>query len=229
MFKFAFLLKVIAISRCELLSICRHYQDMLYPLLFLLIAVVLFPLSLNADPNLLGKVAAGIFWVIVLFLSVVMLDQLFREDWQEGELEQLVLDSDNLLLTIFVKLTVFSLLITGSLTVMVPVLSLILYIPLSALKTLIGSLWLGIPTLVFLGGIARILTLGLRHSGLLIILLALPFYIPVLIFASSAVAFASIGLAPNAALAWLAVLMILSITFSPFVIRGVLRLGMTMS
>ncbi len=225
MFKFAFLLKIITISRCELLSICRHYQDMLYPLLFLLIAVVLFPLSLNADPNLLGKVAAGIFWVIVLFLSVVMLDQLFREDWQEGELEQLVLDPDNLLLTLFIKLIVFSLLIAGPLTSMAPVLSLILYIPLSALKTLIGSLWLGIPTLVFLGGIARILTLGLRHSGLLIILLALPFYIPVLIFASSAVAFASIGLAPNSALAWLAVLMILSITFSPFVIRGILRLG----
>lgn len=225
MFKFAFLLKLIVISRCELLSIGRHYQDMLYPLLFLLIATVLFPLSLNADPNLLGKVATGIFWVIVLFLSVVMLDQLFREDWQEGELEQLVLDSDNLLLTIFIKLIVFSLLIAGPLTLMAPVLSLILYIPFSALKTLTGSLWLGVPTLVFLGGIARILTLGLRHSGLLIILLVLPFYIPVLIFASSAVFSASIGLAPNAALAWLAILMILSITFSPFFIRGILRLG----
>ena len=220
-----FLLNIISCLRCELLSVCRHYQDILYPLLFLIIAAVLFPLSINADPMLLEKVAAGIFWVIVLFLSVLMLEQLFREDWQEGELEQLSLTPNYLLMTLFIKLTVFSFMVAVPLTVMTPILSLALYIPLSALKTLVVSLWLGIPTLIFLGGIGRVLTLGLRHSGLLTILLMLPFYIPVLIFASSAVSLVSIGLTPNASLAWLGVLMILSIAFSPFVIGGVIRLG----
>ena len=191
--------------------------------------MVLFPLSINADPSLLEKMAAGILWVIVLFLLLLMLEQLFREDWQEGELEQLILNPNNLILTLFIKLIVFSFMIAVPLTVMAPILGLALYIPLSALKTLLGSLWLGIPTLVFLGGIARVLTLGLRHSGLLVVLLVLPFYIPVLIFASSAVALASSGLAPNGCLAWLAVLMVLSVSFSPFVIGGVLRLGINTS
>ncbi|MES2998801.1 MAG: heme exporter protein CcmB [Pseudomonadota bacterium] len=211
----------------ELLSVCRCYQDIIYPLLFLIMAMVLFPLSSNADPSSIEKIAAGIFWVIVLFLLVLTLEQLFREDWQEGELEQLVLNPTNLLQALFIKLFVFCLMISVPLTVMAPILSVALYIPIVALKTLVVSLWLGIPTLVFLGGIARVLTLGLRHSSLLIVLLVLPFYIPVLIFASSAVTFASIGLAANASLAWLGVLLLLSVSFSPFVISVVLRLGIS--
>lgn len=215
--------------RCEILGVCRRCQDMLYPLLFLIMAVVLFPLSTNADPSLIEKMAAGIFWIIVLFSLVLSLEQLFREDWQEGELEQLILNPNNLIQTLFIKLFVFSLMLAVPLTVMAPILGLALYIPFIALKTLLGSLWLGIPTLVFLGGIARVLTLGLRHSSLLIFLLVLPFYIPVLIFASSAVALASVGLAANVGLAWLAVLMILSVSFSPFVVAAILRLGISSS
>ncbi len=224
-----YFLKVVINFRCELVGICRRYQDMLYPLLFLIMAMVLFPLSINADPSLIEKMGAGILWVIVLFLLLMTLEQLFREDWQEGELEQLILNPNDLILTLFIKLIVFSFMIVVPLTVMVPILTLALYIPLIALKTLLGSLWLGVPTLVFLGGIARVLTLDLRHSSVLLALLMLPFYIPVLIFASSAVALASSGLAPNGCLAWLAVLMVLSVSFSPFIIGGVLRLGINIS
>ena len=224
-----FFLNVLISLRCELIGVCRRYQDMLYPLLFLIMAMVLFPLSTNADPSLIEKIGAGIFWVIVLFLLLIMLEPLFREDWQEGELEQLILNPHYLILTLFIKLMVFSFMLVLPLTLMAPILGLALYIPVSALKTLLASLCLGIPSLVFLGGIVRVLTLGLRHSGLLIVLLVLPFYIPVLIFASSAVAFASTGLAPNGALAWLAALMVLSVSFSPFIIAGVLRLGINAS
>jgi heme exporter protein B len=56
-------------------------------------------------------------------------------------------------------------------------------------------------------------------------LIVIPFYIPVLIFASSAVSFASMGLSANGPLAWLSVLMLLSVSLSPLVIRMILRLG----
>lgn len=227
--KYFFLLKIFIHLRCELFGVSRRYQDLLQPLLFLTMAVVLFSLGTNLDPSFMTRIAAGIFWVIILFLLLLTLEQLFREDWQEGELEQLSLNSNNLLLAIFIKLMVFSLMLLIILTTIAPILSLILYIPLKALKTLLATLWLGIPTLIFLGGIVRVLTLGLRHSALLVSLLVLPFYIPVLIFASSAVALASIGLASNACLAWLAVLLVISVSFSPFVISGVIRLGISIT
>lgn len=224
-----FLFKILVNLRYELLVVFRCYQEMIYPLLFLILAIVVFPLSVSSDPILLNKIAAGIFWVIVLFLVLLMLEQLFLSDWKEGDLEQLILMPQVLTLAIFIKLLVFWLAICLPLIVMAPFLSLSLYIPIHALKALCLSILLGTPTLIFLGGIARALTLGLRHSGLLIVLIILPFYIPVLIFASSAVAFASMGLAPNAPLAWLAVLMILSVSLAPFTISSILRLGIAFS
>lgn len=217
--------KIAVNLKYELLALCRCYQDIIYPLLFLILAIVLFPLSVSPDPVLLNKISAGIFWIIVLFLVLLMLEQLFGNDWKEGDLEQLILMPNALTLAIFIKLLVFWLAISLPLIVMAPFLSLSLYIPVSALKTLCWSIFLGTPSLIFLGGIARALTLGLRHSGLLIVLIVIPFYIPVLIFASSAVAFANMGLSANGPLAWLGVLMLLSVSVSPFIISVILRLG----
>lgn len=220
-----FFLKLAINLRCELLAIFRYYQELVYPLLFLILAIILFPLSISADPILLEKISPGIFWVVVLFLVLLMLDQLFRNDWKEGDLEQLILLPNELALVLFVKLIVFCFAITVSLFLVTPILSLSLFIPIIALKTLYLSILLGTPTLIFLGGIARALTLGLRHSGLLIVLIIIPFYIPVLIFASNAVTLAAMGLPANGPLAWLGVLMMLSMSLSPLVISKILRLG----
>jgi heme exporter protein B len=220
-----FFLKLLTNLRSELLTIFRYYHELIYPLLFLILAIILFPLSISADPILLKKISAGIYWVVVLFLVLLMLDQLFRNDWKEGDLEQLILLPNELSIVLFIKLLVFCLVICMSLFIVTPILSLSLFIPIMALKTLYLTILLGTPTLIFLGGIARALTLGLRQSGLLIILIIIPFYIPVLIFASSAVALASLGLSANGPLAWLGVLMILSMSLAPLVINKILRLG----
>lgn len=224
-----FCLKLSINLRYEFLAIFRNYQELIYPLLFLILAIILFPLSMSADPILLKRISAGIFWVVVLFLILLMLDQLFRNDWKEGDLEQLILLPNELTLVLFIKLWVFCLILLVSLLLMAPILSLSLFIPYIALKTLYLTILLGTPTLVFLGGIARALTLGLRHSGLLIVLIIIPFYIPVLIFASSAVSLASMELSAKGALAWLGVLMILSMSLAPFIINKILRLGIAFS
>lgn len=220
-----FFLKLLTNLRSELLTIFRYYHELIYPLLFLILAIILFPLSISANPILLKKISAGIYWVVVLFLVLLMLDQLFRNDWKEGDLEQLILLPNELSIVLFIKLLVFCLVICMSLFIVTPILSLSLFIPIMALKTLYLTILLGTPTLIFLGGIARALTLGLRQSGLLIILIIIPFYIPVLIFASSAVALASLGLPANGPLAWLGVLMILSMSLAPLVINKILRIG----
>lgn len=225
MLKVNFFLKFIVNLHYELLALFRGYQELLYPLIFLTLTIILFPLSIGADPILLKKISAGIFWVIILFLIFLMLEQLFRNDWKDGDLEQLILLPYELTLGVFIKLLVFWLFISTSLFLVTPIISLSMFIPIKALKILYVTILLGTPTLVFLGGIARALTLGLRHSGLLIVLIILPFYIPVLIFASSAVNLASMGLPANGPLAWLSVLMVLSVSLSPFLINKILRLG----
>lgn len=119
-----FFLKLLINLHSELLAIFRYYQELIYPILFLILAIVLFPLSISADPILLKKISAGIYWIVVLFLVLLMLDQLFRNDWKEGDLEQLILLPNELSLVLFIKLLVFCLVICIPLFIVTPILSL---------------------------------------------------------------------------------------------------------
>ncbi len=60
---------------------------------------------------------------------------------------------------------------------------------------------IGTPTLSFIGAIGVALTVGLQKGGVLLSLLILPLYIPILIFATSAIDAAALGMAYNGQLA----------------------------
>ena len=57
--------------------------------------------------------------------------------------------------------------------------------PRPASATLLASLALGLPVLCWIGALAAALTLGLPRGGLLLALVALPLYVPVLVFGST--------------------------------------------
>ena len=69
---------------------------------------------------------------------------------------------------------------------------------------LLASLALGTPVLSLLGAVVAALTVGMRRSGILVALLALPLYVPVLVFGAGSVARASQGLDPLGGLLLLA-------------------------
>ncbi len=50
-----------------------------------------FPLSIGPEPQLLARIAPGIIWVAALLSSLLALERLFRDDLQDGSLEQLML------------------------------------------------------------------------------------------------------------------------------------------
>jgi len=87
------------------------------------------------------------------------------------------------------------------------------------------SLALGTPTLILIGAIAAALTVGLGRGGLLVALIVLPFYIPVLIFGSSASIGAASGMDPTPQLIWLAAMLAAAITFAPFVVSLSLKVS----
>ncbi len=50
-----------------------------------------FPLSIGPEPNLLARIAAGVVWVAALISALLSLERLFRDDFQDGALEQMML------------------------------------------------------------------------------------------------------------------------------------------
>jgi heme exporter protein B len=186
---------------------------------------ILFPLAVNPEAKFLTQVAPGVIWVAALLACLLSIDSLFRSDFDDGCLEQMLISPQPLALLILTK-TFSHWLVSGfCITLMSPLLAMLLFLPNSALTTLIVSLLLGTPTLSIIGSIGAALTVGLRKGGVLLSLLILPLYIPVLIFGTSAVQAAALGMPANGQLALLAAIFLLSALLAPIAVVSALRIS----
>lgn len=82
---------VIQLIHRELLMALRQRSDILNPLWFFLIVITLFPLGIGPEPKLLARIAPGIIWVAALLAAMLSLERLFRDDFSDGSLEQMML------------------------------------------------------------------------------------------------------------------------------------------
>ncbi|MGM0526403.1 MAG: heme exporter protein CcmB [Pseudomonadota bacterium] len=204
----------------------RRRSDALNPLMFLLIVVTLFPLGIGPGPDILERIAPGIIWVAALLATLLGLDRLFKDDYNDGSLEQMCLLSEPLAFTLTAKVAAHWLLSGLPLVVLSPLLALLLNLPVDAWWALALSLLLGTPALSALGAIGAALTLQLQRGGSLVSLILLPLFIPLLIFATSAVENAGMGLDVHAQLAILAAISVLTVTLAPLAIAAAVRMSM---
>ncbi len=211
--------------RRDLLLAYRHRSELANPLMFFLMVVTMFPLALGADSGMLQKVAPGAVWVAALLAAMLSLDGMFRSDFEDGSLEQIVLSPQPLALLVVAKVLAHWLVTGLPLLILAPVLGVLLQLPSQALGTLLWSLLLGTPALSFIGAIGVALTVGLRRGGLLLTLLVLPLYVPILIFAASAVGDAAAGLETAAQFRLLGAMLLLSWTLAPLAAGAALRIS----
>jgi heme exporter protein B len=192
----------------------RRRGDALQPLLFAVMVVALFPLALGASSPLLAKVAPGVLWVALLLAGLLNLDALFRGDLEDGSLEQMMLSPAPLAWLVALRVLVHWCVSALPLLLLAPVLGELLHLPRALLPPLMLSLALGTPLLSLLGAIVAALTVGIRRSGMLLAVLALPLFVPVLVFGSGAVVAASQGLPWSGAIYLLAAAAALRIALS---------------
>src|SRR5690625_5592091 len=76
---------------------------MLNPLVFYLIAITLIPLGLGPESELLAQLAPGMLWVMALLATLLALDGLFRSDFDDGSLEQLLISPQLLYFSVLAK------------------------------------------------------------------------------------------------------------------------------
>lgn len=217
---------LIRILRRELKVAFRSGSEIINPLWFFLIVITLFPLGIGPDIKLLARIAPGIVWVAALLSSLLAMERLFRDDFQDGSLEQLVLLPAPLPLTVLGKVIAHWLVTGLPLIILSPLASLLLSLNFSGWCGLALTLLLGTPTLSFLGAIGVALTVGLRRGGVLLSLLVLPLAVPVLIFSSAAIEAASQGVSIGGYLAILGAMLVASITLAPFATAAALRISL---
>lgn len=216
---------LVAGLRRELVIAFRHKGDLANPLIFFLMVVVFIPLGISEEPAMLARIAPGVLWVIALLATLLSLDGLFRSDFDDGSLEQLVLSPQPLGYLILTKVLVHWLVTGVPLTLLAPVLGVMLQLPMDGYLVLILSLLVGTGSLSLIGSIGAALTVGLRKGGLLLSLVIMPFYVPVLIFGSGAVKNAIQGFAVGAELAVLLAMLLGWLMLAPFAIAGALKIS----
>ncbi|SPW25490.1 Cytochrome c-type biogenesis protein CcmB [Edwardsiella tarda] len=216
---------ILAVIRRELRIAARSGAEIINPLWFFLIVITLFPLSIGPEPQLLARIAPGIVWVAALLASLLSLERLFKDDFLDGSLEQLVLMPAPLTLTVLAKVVAHWLLTGLPLLILSPLVALLLSFNVATWQAVALTLLLGTPTLSFIGAIGVALTVGLRKGGVLLSLLVLPLYIPVLIFATSAIDAASMGMPIGGYLAILGAMLAGSMTLAPFAAAAALRVS----
>jgi heme exporter protein B len=191
---------------------------------FYLIVIVIIPLGLGPNLNLLARIAPGILWVGLLLAALLSAGRIFESDYEDGTLDVIATGPLPLPIVAGAKCLAHWVATGIPLVLLAPVLGLLLNLPLSAFPSLALAMLGGTPAVSFIAGIGASLTLGLRRSGLLLALLVVPLYVPILIFGVSSVTPYVSG--PNSLwqpLLILCALSLASIVLAPFAAAAALR------
>ncbi|MGL4859997.1 MAG: heme exporter protein CcmB [Enterobacteriaceae bacterium] len=217
---------LITVIRRELRIAWRKRAEILNPLWFFLVVITLFPLSMGPEPQLLARIAPGVLWVSALLASLLALERLFRDDFTDGTLEQLLLLPTPLPVLVLAKVCAHWIVTGLPLLLLSPLSALLLSLDMATWKAAALTLLLGTPTLSLIGAIGAALTVALKQGGVLLSLLVLPLYIPLLIFASAAMDAAAQQQEIGGFLALLGAMLVAALMLAPWAIAAALRLSL---
>jgi len=201
----------------------RNTSSLIQPLVFFIIIALLFPFSLPAESALLQRIGGGVIWVSAVLATLLSLEAMFRADYQDGTLEQWLMQPRSLELAMLGK-TLAHWTATGLLLAMFsPILCVTFDIPSDQIWVLFLSLLLGTPSLSLIGAIGAALTVTLHRGGVLIAIIILPLYIPILIFGAGMLSQTAQGIDITSQFYALSAILVLSITLAPFAIASALK------
>jgi len=213
-----------AIAR-DLTLALRHPGETLLVVAFFVLVASLFPMGVGADPQLLLRIGPGVIWVCALLAAFLSLPALFASDYADGTLEQMTLSPHPMPGWVTGKISAHWLASGLPLTVLSPLLGLQYGLQPGTLATLALALAIGTPVLSLLGAACSALALGARGGGVLLALLALPLFVPVLIFGAGAAEAQAAGLSPAPHLSLLGALLILAAMGLPFAVCAAVRIA----
>lgn len=214
-----------AVLQRDLLIAWKRPGDILNPLFFFAMVSSLFPLAIGPDAEQLQAIGPGVTWVAALLASLLALNSLFLNDYEDGSLEQLVLSPQPLPLMVLAK-TASHWLVTGlPLVLASPIVALTYQMPTEVIQVMMITLLPGTISLSLLGSIGAALTVGLNRGNALLSLLILPLAMPILIFGARTVSLAASGEPTGGGVYFLGGYCMLALSLAPFATAAALRIS----
>jgi heme exporter protein B len=205
----------------------RSRTELGVQILFYIIVVALFPLSMQPDKATLMQLGPGVLWVAALLASLLSLSRLFSHDYSDGTLEQMAMSPLPLPAIILGKIAAHWFTTGLPVVLLAPVMAIQYWLEPDVIGVLVAGLLIGTPVLSLLGAIGAALTLGLRSGGgSLLALLVLPLYVPILIFGAGAVEVARVGAEVGANFSLLGAGLLLALLGAPFATAAAVRIAL---
>lgn len=151
---------------------------------FYIIIITLFTFALG--PQGIHEYAAAAMGVSMLLATTTALPLFFERDYEDGTLEQYLLQPVALELVALAKILGQWLAIIVPILIVSPLMAMFADLSFAQTTGALILLLLASPSIIAIGAIAAALTLGAKRGGLLQALITLPLTIPILIFAASA-------------------------------------------
>ena len=214
-----------AVVRRDLMIAGRRLSDAVAVVMFFVLAVVLFPLGVGPELEILQRIAPGIIWVAALLAAMLSLDQIFQSDADDGSLDLLVLAPIPLETVVLAKCCAHWMVTGLPLILAAPILGFLLNLPATGHFVMLITLIVATPTISLLGSVGAALTVGARRGGVLVALLILPLLTPILIMSASAVDLALAGLNYVPLVLLLLAFFLVSVVLCPLASAAALRLA----
>ena len=187
------------------------------PIIYLSLILIFFSISLaNTTIGGYDKILPQIIWLSCLLVSLLNMETLFKEDYEDGTLEGLIINSHTLEINVLAKIISYWLFTIIPLVIVGFFANYLLTSNIGASLVLLMSLLLGTLTISLIGSIAAALTLSIKGNNLLLSTIVLPMDIPVLIFGTNSVYNATSGVNYDSELLFLLLLLLLFLIISPF-------------
>ena len=190
------------------------------PVAFLLLVASLYPFAVGPDARLLARTGGGMLWIAALLASLLPVDRLIAPDAQAGVLDQMAARGIGEEMIVLARLVAHWIGFGPPLMLAALPAAALLKLDSAMMVRLEIGLLIGTPALAALGLLVATLTAGLRSSGALAGLLALPLAVPLLIFGAG-----TLGDGSGAALKFLAAASLLLVAITPFAGGAALRAG----
>lgn len=190
------------------------------PVAFLLLVASLYPFAVGPDAAVLRRTGGGMIWIAALLASLLPVDRLVAPDADAGILDQIALRGIGEEMLVSARLLAHWLGFGPPLMIATLPAAALLKLDGPTIGTLELGLLIGTPALAALGLLVATLTAGLRSSGALAGLLALPLAVPLLIFGAG-----TLGDGSGAALKFLGAASLLLVAITPIAGGAAIRAG----
>lgn len=212
-----------AVLKRDLTLIRRTPGDYTAPVIFFVVCATLFSFVAGTDATVLRAIGPGVVWVCALLASMLSLEGLFRSDYEDGTLEQLLTSSAPLSLLVLAKVIAHWLSTGVPLLLISPVLGILMNLDSYSTGILVATIAISTPVFSLIGGFGTSLVITQKKAGMLLSLLTLPLCVPVMIFSISAVHSAVESLPVGGHFLLLAAFLVFSLTLAPVATASTLR------